>query len=108
MSESYFTKSDWVLFRSKIPEWQENHMGKLNREYIALLTEAGRLPSEKFWKLEKRIREDRKRPGVQLEMTTSDFIPNIIALINDGVIEWKDLEDFSEELRSAVSHFCSK
>lgn len=37
-SNKEFTKKDWKLFRSKIVEWQENYMNKLNEEYIAILT----------------------------------------------------------------------
>lgn len=49
-----FTEADWKLFRSKIGEWQEAYMDKLNKEYIELLN-GDKLPSEKFWELEKRI-----------------------------------------------------
>ena len=52
-----FSEKDWKLFRKKISGWQEAYMEKLNREYIALLNEEGDA-SDKFWKLEKRIRED--------------------------------------------------
>lgn len=32
-----FSKKDWTLFRNKVPEWQENYMEKLNKEYIDIL-----------------------------------------------------------------------
>lgn len=32
------SKNDWKLFRTKIAQWQENHMDKLNKEYIELLS----------------------------------------------------------------------
>lgn len=32
-----FNESDWKLFRTRLPIWQENHMEKLNQKYIALL-----------------------------------------------------------------------
>ncbi len=31
------SKADWKLFRSKIAQWQENYMTKLNQEYVELL-----------------------------------------------------------------------
>ncbi len=65
-----FTEADWKLFRSKIGEWQEAHMDKLNKEYIELLN-GDKLPSEKFWELEKRIKNDKKSAGVMLEMILS-------------------------------------
>ena len=101
LQEQRFTKRDWALFRSKIGSWQEAYMGRLCDEYIELLSGDGD-PSEKFWKLDKRIRSDKRNPGVQLEMTRTNFIYNIIALINNDVISIEALEDFSDELKETV------
>ncbi len=99
-----FPKSDWKLFRAKLPDWQEAYMDKLNQEYIRLLSEDGS-PSEKFWKLDKRIKADKRSPGVQLQMSRSDLFFNLLALLNDGVIGLDDLKDFSEDLRETVQTF---
>lgn len=107
MNGQRFTKKDWTLFRNKISDWQEAYMDRLNKEYIELLSEDAN-PSEKFWSLEKRIKKDKKKAGVQLEMSRSDLIYNIISLINDGVIRFDDLEEFSDELRETVSAFVEK
>lgn len=104
MQEQGFTKKDWLLFRNKIAGWQENYMDKLNKEYIELLSEDAN-PSEKFWQLNKRIKEDRKKVGVQLEMSRSKLIYNIISLINDGAISFEDLEEFSDELKETIDHW---
>lgn len=61
-----FSEKDWKLFRSKIADWQEAYMEKLNGEYIELLSDEGDA-SEKFWTLEKRIRQDKKDCGVQCD-----------------------------------------
>ena len=107
MQEQRFTKRDWALFRSKIGSWQEAYIGRLCDEYIELLSGDGD-PSEKFWQLDKRIRSDRRNPGVQLEMTRTNFIYNIIALINNDVISMKDLEDFSDKLKETVRVFLER
>lgn len=95
-------KSDWLLFRKKIPEWQEAYMEKLIKEYAAILNEE-KLASEKFWELQSRIKEDKKKPGVIIEMRRSEMVNNIIALLNDNVISLDDLSDFSEELKDTVN-----
>ena len=82
-------------------------MGRLCGEYIELLS-GDWDPSEKFWQLEKRIRSDKRNPGVQLEMTRTNFIYNIIALINNDVISIEDLEDFSDELKGTVNAFLER
>ncbi len=96
-----FTENDWKLFKSKIPLWQASYMERLVNEYAALLNE-NISPSDKFWKLEKRINQDKKRKGVLIEMRRSLFIRNLVSLVQEGVIEISDLNDFSEKLIKTV------
>lgn len=101
MSEYGFTKKDWVLFREKVADWQEAYMDKLNKKYIELLNGEGK-PSEKFWALENRIRNDKKDTGVQLRMSRSNCISNIVSLLNEGAITMDDLKEFSDELKETI------
>ena len=107
MQEKIFRERDWKLFRSKIADWQESYMDRLNKEYIELLSKDANT-SEKFWRLDKRIKEDKKKAGVQLEMSRSKLINNIISLINDGAISFENLEEFSDELKETVSGFIER
>lgn len=59
--------------------------------------------STKFWEIEKRIRKDRKRPGVCIELRKSSMFWDIAGLINDKVISMDDLEEFSDDLKEAVA-----
>ncbi|MDN6130181.1 MAG: multidrug transporter [Tetragenococcus halophilus] len=86
--------------------WQEAYMDKLNRSYIDLLSE-DKEASEKFWNLSKKITEDKKRVGVQLEMSRSKLIMNIVSLIMDEVISFEDLEEFSDELQETIKQILS-
>lgn len=95
------SKQDWVLFRQKIGEWQEAYMGKLLREYSELMQREG-LASERFWELEKRIKNDKRSRGVVLEIRKQNVIYDLVAMILDGIIAFDDLEDFSDELKDAV------
>ena len=101
------SKSDWKLFRSRIGEWQENYMERLVKEYIQLLN-SSEAASDKFWKLEERIKKDRRHPGVILEMRKSDMLYDIVALINYGVITEDDLEGFSDDLKERVGFFLKR
>ena len=82
-------------------------MDRLGKEYIELLSEDVN-PSDKFWRLEKRIKEDRKKTGVRVEMSRSNLIYNIISLINEGAISYEDLEEFSDELKGTVRFFVER
>ncbi len=94
-------KSDWKLFRVRIGDWQESYMERLVKEYVKLLGGAENA-SDKFWKLEERIKKDKKHPGVMLELSKGNMIFDIVALINSGVITTADLEDFSDELKENI------
>ena len=96
------SKSDWKLFRTHIAKWQENYMERLLQEYVELLSGAENA-SEKFWKLEERIKKDKKHPGVLIEIRKSNMIYDIVSLINLGVITTSDLDEFSEELKEGVN-----
>ena len=95
------SKADWKLFRERVPEWQENYMERLIKKYIKLLSSPGNA-SDHFWELDKRIKTDRKHPGVILEMRKSEAIWDIAILINKKVITLNDLEGFSQELIDSV------
>lgn len=96
------SKRDWKLFREKLPGWQENYMARLIKEYISLLSAEDKNASDKFWELEKKIKTDRRHPGVILNMEKSEAIYDIISLVRLGVISYDDLADFSEDLQQEV------
>ena len=100
-------ESDWKLFRKKLPKWQEAYMDKLNQEYIQILTGPGDA-SDKFWELEKRIKNDKHDVGVVAEMRRSVMFPNLINLLREGAITPGDLDDFSEELRESLAFVTSR
>ncbi len=76
-------------------------MQSIISEYIDLLND-NTMPADKFWELEKRINQDKKRPGVKIELKRSVLISNLVMLIQNGVIEFSDLEEFSSELKDTI------
>ena len=101
------SKSDWKLFRDRLGDWQEAYMERLIKEYMDLLDGAENA-SDKFWKLEERIKKDKKHPGVMLELSKGNMIFDIVALINSGVITTADLVDFSDGLKESVDFLLSR
>ena len=96
-----FSEKDWKLFRKKLPGWQEAYMNRLCREYIDLLSSDIKA-SNRFWELEKRIKDDRKKTGVVATMSRSKMIFNIVNLVYDGAISMDDLEEFSDDVKESV------
>ena len=77
-------------------------MEGLIKEYVNFLNDDTKHASEKFWELEKRIKEDKSHPGVIMEMRKSKAIWDIVHLIRLKVITYNDLIEFSDELRQEV------
>ena len=95
------SKKDWALYREHLPEWQERYMERLIAQYKTLLD--GNAPaSDKFWELDKRIRADKKKPGVVVEMSKQEMIYQIVEMLHDKAITFSDLEGFSDDLISTV------
>lgn len=101
-----FSKQDWALFRKMIASWQEAYMGRLNQEYMDILSGEGN-PSDKFSLLEKRINQDKRCRGVVIKMQKQNLAFDLAALINDGVITFADIEEFSNETKEIVKHLCN-
>ena len=76
-------------------------MEKLCKEYIDLLS-SDIDASDRFWELEKRIKADSKKTGVIAIMSRSKMIFNIADLVYDGAISMDDLEEFSDDVKTAA------
>ena len=98
-------KKDWKLYRVKLAKYLENYIEHLNQEYITLLSDKEKIPSEKLWELEKRIKKDRRHPGVIIDVQKSTAIWTITNLLKMQVISRDDLEGFSSDLIDTVNFF---
>lgn len=96
------SKRDWKLYQEKIKEWQEHYIEKLVKKYADYLCSEEILASTKFWELEKRIKRDKKNPGVLIELSKSDMLWDIAGLIRKNIITVEDLVEFSDELKEGV------
>ena len=101
------SKKDWKLYRERLPEWQEHFMERLTKEYIELLSAPGNA-SDHFWELEERIRQDKKNPGVLLNVTKSNAIWDIAVFVGRGIITMDELDGFSPDLVEAVKLILSR
>lgn len=100
-------ESDWKLFRKLLPHWQERYMNKLNKEYIDILNQ-NEEASTIFWQLYARIKKDRTSPGVILEIRRSLLTENIVSLINDNIITFEDLNEFSDEMKEDIKNIIER
>lgn len=101
------SKQDWKLFQEKVPVWQEKYIERLIGEYIEFL-KSDKPASSKFWELEKKIKEDKKNPGVQLELRKSEAVWDIVMMLRDEVITRDDLAGFSAELIATLEDLLAR
>lgn len=94
-------EADWEKFRKKIDFWQENYLRRLNKEYIDILKQ-DKAASEIFWTLEEKIKKDKKSVEVMVIMRRFIMLDDILELIRDNVIEFKDIDEFSDDLKDTV------
>ena len=69
------SKSDWILYRERIGDWQERYMERLCQKYVELL-QSDKLPSDKFWDLNKQINKDKNGPGVIVTLKRFNLLLN--------------------------------
>ena len=101
------SKADWKLYRERVSDWQEHYMEQLTKEYVELLTSPGNASSH-FLELEKRIKQDKKHPGVLIELRKSTALWDIAYFVREKVITMNDLEGFSADLIDAVKLILSR
>lgn len=77
-------------------------MEGLVKEYVEFLNDDTKPASEKFRKLEERIKKDKRHPGIVMELSKSEMIWDIVRLIRLNVIVYDDLSDFSDALQQEV------
>lgn len=108
MQNQEFTEADWKLFRKRLPIWQEQYMEKLIEEYKEYLS-SDALASEKFWGLEKKIKQDKKDTGVLAQdVSRSNMKFLMMDLINEGAIGKEDFEGFSEDFKEQLIFYCDR
>ena len=99
-------KSDWHLFQTLLPQWQEAYTARLCDEYAAILTGPYR-GSDAFWEVKRLIRKDKKRLNAMSEVEKAEM-PFIIAeLLREQAITEEELLGFSAELRERVEYIRS-
>lgn len=97
MQRIEINESDWKVYRSRIGDWQEAFMEKLLNEYMTIINDE-KLPSERYWELHDKIKEDSTKTGVIARNARSSMIHNILNLLQEGAITGEDLEGFSDDL----------
>jgi hypothetical protein len=59
--------------------------------------------SERDWKLEGRLKSDKRNPGVVItDISRSNFYDHLVSLLRYKVITMDDLKDFSDDTKDII------
>ena len=95
-------KSDWHLFQTLLPQWQEAYTARLCDEYAAILTGPYRGIDAK-----RLIRKDKKRLAAMAEVEKQEMPFIIVELLREQAITEEELLHFSPGLRERVKEIRS-
>ena len=96
-------ESDWRKFNARLGVWRERHLADRNRRIAAVLTEAGKTETERFWAAEKLIANEARALQRSLDdIRRSQMINRLLEMRLSGMIHREDLADFSPKLRDRV------
>lgn len=96
---------DWRLLKKRLPQWQEYYIQTRLTVYRQLLSDDATLPSERFWKLNQLLKEDKQKTGIQVEASHSKLNQILLNLLYESAITKEDLTGFSDELVAQVLAF---
>jgi hypothetical protein len=96
-------ESDWKKFRSMLPVWRERYLAEKNRRIAALLADANKTETDRFWNAERLIgKEARVLQRCLDDIRRSRMWERLAEMRGAGMIRREDLADFSEELQRQV------
>lgn len=97
------SEADWKRFRKRVDEWRERYLAQKNQKIIAILNDEKRTPTEQFWDAKDKMQEEADILRACLDHHSRSKMPmSLAAMFQHGLIEEKDLEEFSEELRETI------
>jgi hypothetical protein len=96
-------ESDWKKFRAILPVWRERYLTERNSRIAAVLTDAKKTGTERFWDAEKLIeKEARILQRCLDDIRRSRMWERLAEMRAAGMIRRDDLADFSQELQDQV------
>lgn len=99
-------KSDWKLFMSSTIKWRERYLTGKNKEIITILKQHNSSPTEIFYEAMEFQKKQRKILVDCLDgYTKSNMDMHLISMYRCGMVDDKDLLEFSSELREYIYSF---
>jgi predicted protein tyrosine phosphatase len=98
-------ESDWRTFRDMVPRLRERYLADRNARIAALLTDAEKTETQRFWDaMEEMDREARVLRECLDGHSRSKMWLYILAMIRAGMLSKEDIEAFSEDLQKQVAY----
>ena len=96
-------ESDWKKFRAMLPVWRERYLAEKNLRIAAVLADAAKTDTDRFWDAEKLIgKEVRILRRCFDDIRRSRMWERLAEMRDAGVIRREDLTEFSPKLQDQV------
>jgi polyhydroxyalkanoate synthesis regulator phasin len=96
-------ESDWKKFRAMVPDLRERYLEKKNKELAAIFQDEKLTPTEQFWEVEERVREESRILRDCLDgHSRSKMTLFILVMVRRGMLTNEDASIFSDELRERI------
>ena len=96
-------ESDWKKFRAMLPVWRERYVAETNSRIAAVLADAKKTETERFWDAEKLIgKEARILQRCLDDIRRSRMWERLAEMRTAGMIRRNDLAEFGQELQDQV------
>jgi len=95
------TKSDWKLFRERLPDYRERYLQKRSKDFARMLQDPNKTGTEQLWDTYEAMSQEAKQLRRLLDgYHKSDTEMLLARLIRAGIAQLSDLEASSEDLQA--------
>ncbi|GAB5535455.1 MAG: hypothetical protein Rubg2KO_17040 [Rubricoccaceae bacterium] len=94
------SKSDWKRFLAHLVEWRERYLQRRTAELAKTLADGDGTATERFWATKEAVDTEAKYLRDCLDgHTPSNADLALLQMLRGGMIDFEDLEEFSDDLK---------
>ncbi len=99
-------ESDWKVYSKRVSEWRDRYLAEKNRQIMAVLSDAGKTPTDQFWDAKEMMEnEARILEDCLGHYSRSNMLFSLMSMFHHGLVREEDLQEFSDQLRQRISAF---
>lgn len=99
-------ESDWKKYKHILEKVRERYLQEKNQVFIKMLTQSPKTPTDQFWNTLEAMKEEAKILDQCLgNISRSNMLIQMVSMLKYGMLQEKDLADFSDTLKNNLKPF---